>query len=111
MKNVTGFKYKKQSAGKSISRLNLRITGCQLKGRRIGWLFFFSQSKNLNQLKHLDAFLAKHAKKVMSADEASRVKRFVKAYHEIRFNLDKSKYIPDFDNFNVDEEGPDPSQT
>jgi len=103
MKNVTGFKYKKQSSGKSIWRLNLRITGCQLKARRIGWLFFFSQSKNLKQLKHLDAFLAKQIAKVVQPEEIESIKRFVKAYHEIKFNLDKTKYIPNFDELTDDE--------
>jgi RNA-directed DNA polymerase len=57
----------------------------------------------MKQLKHLDAFLAQHARKVMSADEEKQVKRFVKAYHEIKFNLDKNKYVPNFDSFTLEE--------
>ena len=102
MKIVTGLKYKKDK-WQRIWRLNLRISGCQLNGRRIGWLFFFSQSKNLKQLKHLDAFVAKHAGKVLPSTDLTSLKRFVKAYHEIKFNMAKTKYFPNFDAFDSEQ--------
>jgi len=86
-------------SGKLIWRLNLRISGCQLNGRKIGWLFFFSQSKNTQQLKQLDAFVAKHAAKVLAPGDRGRIKTFVKAYYEIKYRAGTTKYHPNFDAF------------
>jgi len=102
MKILTAMKYKK-SRGRLIWRMNLRISGCQLKSRRIGWLFFFSQSKNLQQLKQLDAFVMKHASNVLPAADHPKLKRFIKAYYEIKFHAAETKYIPNFDAFNSDQ--------
>jgi RNA-directed DNA polymerase len=102
MKIMTGMKYKK-NRGRLIWRLNLRVSGCQLKGRRIGWLFFFSQSKNIQQLKQLDAFVAKHASKILPVAELEKLKRFVKAYYELKFHTATTKYFPNFDAFDNDQ--------
>jgi hypothetical protein len=32
-----------------------------------------------------------------------RIKSFIKSYHEIRFNLSRSKYIPNFSNYTRDQ--------
>ena len=48
MKVLTAMRYAKDSdKARLIWKLNLRITGCQLINRHIGWLFFFSQSENI----------------------------------------------------------------
>lgn len=102
MKILTAMKYNK-NRGRLIWRLNLRVSGCQLKSRRIGWLFFFSQSKNLQQLKQLDAFVAKHASKLLPSSDQKKLKRFVKAYYEIKFHAAETKYFPNFDAFSSDQ--------
>lgn len=102
MKILTGLKYKK-SKGRLIWRLNLRISGCQYKERHIGWLFFFSQSKNIRQLKQLDAFALKQAEKFLSDQELKTLKRFVKAHYEIKYHASDTKYFPNFDNFDDDQ--------
>lgn len=98
MKVISGMKYA-GNKGPLIWKLNLRISGCQFMGRRVGWLFFFSQSDNKQQLKQLDAFVTSQARRVLEPGDLARVKRFVKAYHEIRFNADATAYFPNFDNF------------
>ncbi len=54
-------------------------------------------------MKRLDAFVAKHAKKVLKPADWPKVNRFTKAYHEIRYNIDKTTYFPNFDEFNDDQ--------
>ncbi len=105
IKIISTIKYS-QNKEPLIWKLNLRITGCQFlnkinqRNRRIGWLFFFSQSKNTKQLKRLDAFVSTQVNKVLKPNEKPpQLKHFVKAYHEIKFNLDNTDYIPNFDNF------------
>ena len=95
-------KYKKNNSA-SIWRLNIRISGCIYNGKRIGWMFYFSQSKDIKQLKHLDYFVQSHCKKFLNAADRATIKRFTKAYYEIKFNFDKSKYFPNFDNFDADQ--------
>lgn len=98
IKIVSAMKYA-QNKGPLIWKLNLRISGCQFMGRKIGWLFFFAQSKNTRQLKQLDAFVSNQVALVLTPEDQARLKRFVKAYHEIRWNADESGYFPNFDNF------------
>ncbi len=108
MKFISAMKYS-QNKAPLIWKLNLRITGCHFLNKstqrrhRIGWMFFFSQSNNIRQLKRLDAFVANQAKRVLKHQEKQQLKHFVKGYHEIRFNLDDTDYIPNFDNFDADE--------
>lgn len=98
MKIISAMKYSKRR-DVLIWKLNLRISGCKFGGRKIGWLFFFSQSKNTQQLKQLDAFVSTQARRVLTSSECKKVKTFIKAYHEIRFNVNDSSYIHDFDCF------------
>lgn len=97
MKLISAMKYA-GNKGPLIWKLNLRISGCHFQGRKIGWLFFFAQSNNTKQLKQLDAFVVQNASKHLAPGDMVRLKRFVKAYHEIRYNADESSYFPDFDN-------------
>jgi len=98
MNVFTSMKYKENKAP-LIWRLNLRISGCEYKRRKIGWIFFFSQSENKSQLMQLDAFVRNQASKVLSQDQLDKLKTFVKAYHEVRHNRMNSKYFPNFDSF------------
>lgn len=101
-KVFTQYKYR-QNAEHFIFKLNLRITGCVVDGKRKGWLMFFSQTENLSQLKYLDGFVQRAISKLGIAGRREEVARFVKTYHEIRFKGLKSNYIPNFDSFSLDE--------
>lgn len=102
MKLISSMKYA-NNKGPLIWKMNLRISGCQFLGRKIGWLFFFTQSENIQQLKQLDAFLVAQASKVLDPGDRNRLKRFVKAYYEIRYNAEKTGYFPNFDNFDAEQ--------
>lgn len=99
LKVVTDFRYRKDY-DRLIFRLNLKITGCVVDGRKRGWMMFFSHTEDIPQLAHLDAFVRRQLLRVgFSADRLTLVKRFVKSYHEIRYNLINTSYIPNFDAF------------
>ena len=82
-------------------RLNLRITGCRFKGRSIGWVLFFRQSTDLGQFHRMDAFVRKQMG--IYGLQHNRARSYVKTYREARYNRDKTKYIPNFDNFSFDD--------
>lgn len=96
-------KRKRSALNRLIYRLNLKISGCIFDGERYGWMFFFSQADDISQFKRLDGFISKELIKNGLKEEILRVKTFTRAYHEIRFNLDQSKYIPKFDTVSVAE--------
>lgn len=62
---------------------------------------FFSQTDNISQLAYLDAWL-KSEVKGLGVDE-NAVKTFKKAYYEIRFNLQASVFIPNFDKYDIEQ--------
>lgn len=82
-------------------KLNLIVSGCRFEERSVGWIFFFRQSTDMKQLLRMDAFLSKQMGEYGLAHMRDRVKSFVKAYREVRYNREKTKYIPDFDNFTL----------
>ncbi|WP_105427123.1 reverse transcriptase/maturase family protein [Neorhizobium tomejilense] len=98
---MTGVKYNANHA-KILTRLNLKITGCIFDGRRMGWMFFFSMTDDLKQLQRLDSFIAKTWRR-LGMGQFGSPKRFVKAYHEINFNLTSTRYIPRFDEYSTDQ--------
>lgn len=99
-KVLTCFRYKKDFY-RHLFRLNLKITGCVINNTRRGWLMFFSQTDNVSQLSKLDAWLRVEVlKKGVSAQD---VKSFKKAFYEIRYNLKSTSYIPNFDNYTLDQ--------
>lgn len=82
-------------------RLNLIVTGCRFEKKSVGWVFFFRQSEDMKQFHRMDLFVRQQLAAHGLDDDLKRVKRFVKTYREIRFNRDKTNYIPDFDNFTL----------
>jgi RNA-directed DNA polymerase len=99
LKVITDFRYRRDTS-RTLFRLNLKITGCVVDAKRRGWMMFFSQTEDLNQLAHLDAFVVRQLRRVgFPNNQSSEVKRFVKSYHEIRYSLDSTDYIPNFDIF------------
>lgn len=84
-------------------RLNLRITGCIFGGRRLGWVFYFSQITDTSRLRAVDHTVSSLLQRFGLAGKIS-VKRLLKTYYECR-RKDKSDhhYIPNFDEMHTDE--------
>jgi RNA-directed DNA polymerase len=98
---LTASKYSNNNK-RVLIRLNLKITGCISDGKRFGWMFFFSMTTDVNQLRRLDRFVQRawlHA----GMEKYGRPKTFVKTYHEIRYRLNETKYIPRFDTYSLNE--------
>lgn len=81
-------------------KLNLRITGFIAGRNKYGWLFYFSQLNDLQLLSHLD-WLVQRLFARYSYKNADQVKRFRRAYYEMRYNLHGTKYVPNFDNYTL----------
>lgn len=81
-----------------LTRLNLKISGCIFNDRRMGWMFFFSMSDDVSQLRRLDAFIARTWKS-LGMERYGLPKKFIKTYHEIKYNLANTRYIPRFDDY------------
>jgi RNA-directed DNA polymerase len=81
-------------------KINLRITGAISEKKRYGWLFYFSQINDLKLLFSLDHAL-ECIRKRFEADKF-KCKSFVRAFHEITKNLNKTNYIVNYDNFDED---------
>lgn len=80
-----------------LFRLNLRITGCIYNNKKYGWLFFFSQIENTNLLGSIDHVLRTQLTRYKI--ERNNVKSFMKSWYQIKYNLNKSSYIPNFDKY------------
>jgi hypothetical protein len=99
LKVLTNFRYRK-NVRRTLFKLNLKISGCIVGGGRRGWTMFFSYSENASQLAYLDRFVQKQLKRVGFPKESLiNVKKFIKSYHEIRNNLNATRYIPNFDEY------------
>ena len=84
-----------------IWRLNLIITGCRIEDRSVGWVFFFRQSTDIGQFHRMDVFVRNQLIYYGLEHHSTSIKRFGKAYHEIRYNRDETDYIPNFDDFTL----------
>tara|TARA_R110002073_G_scaffold286397_1_gene451064 strand:- start:24 stop:869 length:846 start_codon:yes stop_codon:yes gene_type:complete len=88
-----------QDLPRSLWRLNLRISGCRLNGSNIGWMFYFSQINDMQLLAQIDAQIKKSMKKKFGPSEYKNCKRFIKTYHQIKYNYKNSNYFYNFDTF------------
>lgn len=98
----TQIKYNKLEE-KYVFRLNLKITGCIVNNTRRGWLMFFSQTEDKSQLRFLDEYVKKNVHSISKDKSNLNVKTFIKTYHEIRYNMNKTTYIPNFDQYDLNE--------
>lgn len=99
----SSYRHNNKSEAKLLWQLNLKITGCLYKGKRYGWLFFFAQTEDKSQISRLDNFVKQQLSKHDLEVSPHSLKRFIKAYHEIRFNFDESSYFPRFDDYSIEE--------
>lgn len=81
-------------------RLNLRITGCVFENKSKGWLFFFSEINDEKLLHSLDHYVNKLCKRF---DVKIKPKKFVRAFKELSHRKYETKYIPNFDTYDVEE--------
>jgi retron-type reverse transcriptase len=103
LKVITDYRYRKD-INRLIFRLNLKITGCTVDARRRGWMMFFSHTEDMRQLSHLDGFVKAQLRRVgFPADRMADIKRFIKSYHEIKYNLLNTSYIPNLNLFSIGE--------
>lgn len=81
--------------------LDLVISGFVLDGRRVGWLAYFSQMRNLKLLRRLDDIVERKARRFGVGD--MQFKSFVKVYRLVSSRrVDSSGYVPNFDDFEVE---------
>ncbi len=106
VKLLTTYKYRQEKAKNSTQskrlfkilewRMNLRITGCVFNSERRGWLFYFSQINDLEILHKIDTTIIKLLNRFSLTDKI-KIKSIVKAFFESKSNLQKNKYIVNFD--------------
>lgn len=82
-KIFTLYKNKKYfSKAEFITRLNLKITGCVIDGKKYGWISFFSLINDYTLLFMLDKFVEKSCKNFNINYE--EIKKFSRAIYEIK---------------------------
>ncbi|WP_185460358.1 reverse transcriptase domain-containing protein [Listeria rocourtiae] len=115
---ITKYKYQSSEGWKNFStdafifELNIIITGAIAKKideqsdthKRYGWIFFYSQINQLDRLYHLDNFISKQVKNLnIPTNDKKKIKKFSKAYREVRYNLANTNYIFRPDNLSADD--------
>lgn len=99
LKVITDYRYRKDG-DRTLFRLNLKISGCVVDNKRRGWLMFFARTEDKSQLAYLDRFIRDQMRRVdFPLQLRSQIKTFVKSYHQIRYNLHETSYVPNFDLF------------
>jgi RNA-directed DNA polymerase len=84
--------------------LNLKITGGIIDAKKYGWVFFYSQIDDIETLYRLDSFILKLLKRFNIKNISPKtIKTFVKTHHEILYKRSTSKYIPNFDEYNINQ--------
>ena len=97
----TGYKHSTiKSEEFLLWRLNLRITGCIFQNKCKGWLFFFSEINDESLLHNLDRYVT-HMIDRFSVN--INPKKFVRAYFQITHRKYESTYVPNFDNYTIDQ--------
>lgn len=78
-------------------KLNLRITGCIFEGRRLGWVFYFSQITNTARLRAVNRTIETLIRRFHLVGKI-KPKSLIKTYYEsARKDKLSHKYIPNFD--------------
>lgn len=90
-----------RALSKFIWRLNLRLTGCIFKERRLGWVFYFSQINDTSCLRAVmntvDSLLKRFA-----LHSKIRPKSLIKVLYESRRRqTERHRYIPNYDGMDV----------
>ena len=91
---------KKKNEQFLLWRLNLRITGCVFENQSKGWLFFFAEISDESLLHILDHYIKKLCKRF---NVEIQPKKFVRAFKELSHRRFETNYIPNFDEYNLDQ--------
>lgn len=83
-----------------VWKLNLRITGCISEKKRKGWLFYFSEIDDEGILHSLDFFVSNLVKRFKLNIV---LKKFVRAYYQIKHEQNTTNYIPNFDQYSLNQ--------
>lgn len=83
-------------------KLNLKITGFILDDNKYGWMFFYSQITDTDILHHLD-WLVKKLLVRYQLELDIHPKKFVRTYYEIRKALHTTKYIPNLNDYSIED--------
>ncbi len=95
---ITSYKFSENQ--KHLERLNRRITGVIWRGKRYGWLFYFSELNDESLLKRLDSITAGMLKK--HNIDSNGIKKFFNSYWRIKKGR-WGKYITNFDKYTESE--------
>lgn len=97
----TGYKHSRLKSLEFLEwRINLRVTGCIFQSKSKGWMYFFSEINDEILLHQLDNFLKSLCKRF---NTPINLKSFVRSYYQIQNNRRETKYIPNFDNYTIEE--------
>lgn len=97
----TGFKHSSFKSQEFLAwRINLRITGCVFQSKSKGWLYFFSEINDITLLHSLDDFIARLCKRY---NVSLQLKSFVRAHYQIKHKRRETKYVPNFDKYNLEQ--------
>lgn len=79
---------------KITGSISSKVSGDESREFRYGWLFYFSQMEETGFLYHLDWFIGQLLDKFKCQGvDRKKVKSFVKAFYEIKYNVKDSNYI------------------
>ncbi|MEA5673444.1 reverse transcriptase domain-containing protein [Pseudomonas sp. MH2] len=82
-------------------KLNLRITGCILEGKRLGWVAYFSQISTTTQLRSINHTISKLIERAGLTGKI-KLKSLIKTFYELKHGeKQEHKYIPNFDNMTI----------
>lgn len=81
-------------------RVDLKVTGFIIGKRKYGWLFFYSQISDLSVLARLDWLIDTLCLR-FDIPNNIHFKRFMKTYHEITKALHTTRYIPNLDEYSI----------
>ncbi|WP_456266456.1 MULTISPECIES: reverse transcriptase domain-containing protein [unclassified Bacillus (in: firmicutes)] len=89
---------------KITGSISSKVNGDKTKEFRYGWLFYFSQMEDTEFLYHLDWFVRNLLDKFqLDHIDKKKIKKFSKAFNEIKYNFKESTYIHRPDDLNVQE--------
>jgi len=83
-------------------KLNLKISGFIYNQNKYGWIFFYSQISDVSLLFRLDALVEKLMQRNGLVQEIKR-KRYVRTYHEVTQALHMTRYVPNFDKYDIED--------